>query len=728
MRKKWKVFFNHIDCKYDLLAFFLPLCCQLIAYAIGGYFPFGDKTVLVWDMDIQYISFFSWMNQVMKRQSIDSLFYSFSLSFGGSTAGLLGYYLLSPFNLLLIPFSTKWLPVGVQIISILKICCCGLTMYHYLSKRFQMACYGTVLFSTMYALMGYTVTQQSNLMWLDGVILMPILLINVYALIKGQRRLQYPLWIAAAVITDFYIAYMVLLFSFVYFLLEWVILKKEWNWKEFLKASSVLIGYMLLGIGLSSVVLLPVLYEIFSIGRGGARGVAASISLLFQMKKDLFMLPLKCLIGAYDEQQLVCGLPNIYVSLCCFPFFMIFFMDKRNTRQGRMCHAAVILFLLLSFSSIGLNQIWHGFTYTSGSNYRYSFCMSFLIITIGYQQYLQIVRTGKICRLSKGGLLCILLIAFWGMKAAYTQFKMDIFAFSSIHKWMLSFLIGIAACLFVFIIKWGKQEKQPVFYLIFTFVMGMELVINMDWSMEAFSYRSLTEHQNYAEMLGNTYRQLAEENSGKFFRMENELREPLNDAMLIGYPSITHYSSTVRNEVAEYAIAHNLQPEGYGRQATFFEIGRVDAKEAGELAIKYLLIPALPEEMNGWEVKKDAPFYLLENRLFKPLCYLQEENGTVSIDMKNSAKMKVHVSDAGANGNELMTSIPDRDGWRIKVDGQRYLPQNEDLMIQVKLLPGSHEIELEFRQPMLVIGMTLSLLSFIILSMLVLAAHRRKLP
>ena len=39
--------------KFYLISFLLPAIAQLIAYALGGYFPFGDKTVLAWDLDNQ---------------------------------------------------------------------------------------------------------------------------------------------------------------------------------------------------------------------------------------------------------------------------------------------------------------------------------------------------------------------------------------------------------------------------------------------------------------------------------------------------------------------------------------------------------------------------------------------------------------------------------------------------------------------------------------------------
>ena len=107
-------------------------------------------------------------------------------------------------------------------------------MYHFLRKHFGHAGYDTVLFSTMYALMGYVVTQQSNIMWLDGVILLPILMLRVYKLVTEGKWKAYPFWIMLAIVTDFYIAYMMILFSAVYFLVEELYCQKEWQWKNVL--------------------------------------------------------------------------------------------------------------------------------------------------------------------------------------------------------------------------------------------------------------------------------------------------------------------------------------------------------------------------------------------------------------------------------------------------------------------------------------------------------------
>ena len=134
--------------KYCITAFFFPMVILIAVFASMRFYPFGEKSILVWDMNWQYVSFFSWLSRVIKEQTVDSLFYSFSMSYGNSTVGLLGYYLLSPFNIILLYFKTADLPIGIFIITILKLSSCGLTMYLYMSKWLQKEGKELLLFST----------------------------------------------------------------------------------------------------------------------------------------------------------------------------------------------------------------------------------------------------------------------------------------------------------------------------------------------------------------------------------------------------------------------------------------------------------------------------------------------------------------------------------------------------------------------------------------------------
>ncbi len=697
--------------KFYLISFLLPVVAQLIAYAVGGYFPFGDKTVLAWDLDKQYISYFSWFVRVLKGNSIDTLLYSFSISYGGATIGLLGYYLLSPFNLLLLLFPIKWLPVGVSFVLICKISCCGLTMFFFLSNRFGRKGYSECLFATMYAMMGYTITQQVNLMWLDGVILLPVILLWVYDLVQGKTRRAFPFLVALALITNFYIAYMVMIFAVLYFCAEWVIAHGFDAWRMCLWKLCELAVLMLIGLAMSAVVILPVLGEISNVGRGGAGGIVETLQLIFQINWKSLLLPLKEMLGAYDATDLANGLPNIFISLLGMAFFVLYLLDGRQPRREKAAYGMLMVVMLFSFLSVGVNQIWHGFTYTSGSNYRYSFCASFIMVLTAYLEYRLLKEHGKRIHVTPIGFGIVGCMLIWAGYALARQYYEEVVSFSSVRKLMLS---GIAAAIaLVLIVELGENCRKKLVYFITTVFLVVESAINMCWSMDGLEHRDMEEYQTFYTEVSTEIQALNELNQGQFFRVEHKLRDDLNDALLIGYPSITHYSSVLQNEVAEYAIENNMLVDGIGRQATEYRANRVDAEDAGKLAIKYLLTYELPEDMEGWKIVKQGGYYVLENTFFKELCHLEGEEDGVLINMVNSGN--IHVQVDVDQDDSLVTSIPYRDGWTVLVDGETCEPELSDgLMIRVPLTKGSHEVTLCYHQPKLVLGLCISMLSVVI--------------
>ena len=69
------------------------------------------------------------------RGDSKELFYSFAQALGADNAGLFGYYLISPYNLLLLFSSDYNVPYWFEIIQTLKIASCGLTMCIFLKQK-----------------------------------------------------------------------------------------------------------------------------------------------------------------------------------------------------------------------------------------------------------------------------------------------------------------------------------------------------------------------------------------------------------------------------------------------------------------------------------------------------------------------------------------------------------------------------------------------------------------
>lgn len=109
---------------------------------------------------------------------------------GGEMYGLFAYYLASPYNLILIFFSKENMPVAFNLILMLKIASSSLTMFYYLNRKKE-AKWTNLIFSTCYALSTYIMIYGFNVMWLDAVILLPVMIAGLDDLIKYKKAKLY---------------------------------------------------------------------------------------------------------------------------------------------------------------------------------------------------------------------------------------------------------------------------------------------------------------------------------------------------------------------------------------------------------------------------------------------------------------------------------------------------------------------------------------------------------
>lgn len=77
-----------------LLVFGAVVGIFILIQAFSGLYPFGEKSNLLWDQDVQYVDFFAFYKDVLTGKA--DIGYSFSKSAGGSLVALFGYYLGCP--------------------------------------------------------------------------------------------------------------------------------------------------------------------------------------------------------------------------------------------------------------------------------------------------------------------------------------------------------------------------------------------------------------------------------------------------------------------------------------------------------------------------------------------------------------------------------------------------------------------------------------------------------
>ncbi|MGL5821300.1 MAG: YfhO family protein, partial [Sarcina sp.] len=299
------------------LAFIIPIIILLINYKLVHIFPFGDKTILYRDLKGQYVSYFSALRNAVLHHG--GILYSFHKGLGGNMIGLIAYYLMSPFNILIILFPGKYLVDAILLITVLKIGTCGITFLYFLKYRFKQFNYSLLIFTTAYSLMAFNIVYQSNIMWLDAVYLLPLVMIGIYKIVEEGKKRLYVITLALTIITSFYTGFMVCIFSVIYYLYL-VLLKmyeEKLEIKFFIKKSGIFILCSIISGLLSLFIIVPTLFNL----QGGKSQFAFFTTPLAKDFKftDLFS---KIYINNIHDKNILWGLPDIYVGILIL-FFVI---------------------------------------------------------------------------------------------------------------------------------------------------------------------------------------------------------------------------------------------------------------------------------------------------------------------------------------------------------------------------------------------------------------------
>lgn len=347
-------------------AFLVSLFILIVLYAALGIYPFGDRSLMIWDMTLQYADFFSWLKRVFSGEA--DFFYSFSKSLGDGTIGLTSFYLMSPFNLLLFFFDD--IQLFIVCITILKLSSASAAAAAFLNVRFpKLSFFWKLLLSCSYGFMTYNFLQASNIMWLDGVIMLPIILIGVYRLVIKKKAGTLFLATALAVLFNWYTAYMCCLFSFFYFCYETILAKRKWV-KSFLTYCIT----MILAVGSTMVFFLPNILNLLG-GKGAAN-------------PDDFKMRFRCGIldilwgllpghsatsGSGETLLLYCGL----LTLLCV---ILYFVSRKIGKREKLLSAVFLIFFVFTAIFVPTENIWNGFRKVSSYYCRFSFGISLFLI------------------------------------------------------------------------------------------------------------------------------------------------------------------------------------------------------------------------------------------------------------------------------------------------------------------------------------------------------------
>ena len=542
--------------KVFLLSFFLLFIILLIL----GIYPFSDKTLIVTDLRDQYLIFINYLKNIFL--GTNSLFYTFSGSLGENLYPLSSYYLMSIFNIFTLPFKGNIMPLVLTIIIMVKISLSSVCMLYFLDKRNEQKS-SNYLFAISYGLMSYNMAFYFHIMWLDAIILLPLVALGIENIFTKKSSKLYIISLSLTIISNYYFGFIVCIFSVIYFIYYYLINKNS-------DIKKIIFKYLLSSF-LSGMIAMFILLPNILVLASSRATMGNNIEVIPRFFNTIEILS-KSITLSFDSESIWHGGPNIFVGTFITLLIIAYFFNKKVDKRKKVITLSLLIILFLICRIHPLDLIFHGLIEPNCFDFRQAFIISFLLIVIGYEGF------NNLEKIDKQSIIIVILIVvhliiyffnlsyFSGIKGLYLLLSLVIstLLIYSINKKYYKLLLGIV--------------------IVDLMINGINIIGTISYLESRAS--NISKYQEYyknnEEVIGKI-----KELDNSFYRMEKDYHfsNSINDSMLFNYAGISHFDSTMN--VNTEKLLENL---GFRRVVSRAFYGNGSTKAVDMLlGIKYVL-------------------------------------------------------------------------------------------------------------------------------------------
>lgn len=417
--ERFKHFFkNNI---YIVITGGIAIFVILLVYFCFGIIPFGENTVYRMDLYHQYGPLFSELYDRLTNGG--SLIYSWNSGLGLPFIGNFYNYLSSPISFIILLFGHKNTFEAVATIIAIKAVLSAMSMAYYLKKSQKINSPLICAFGILYAFSGYFIAYYWNIMWIDAMYILPFVVLGIERIIDKGKSGLYLFSLVYCIFSNYYIGFMVCIFSCLYFIYYYVCrfdtLKAKsdkLSKKTFIdKIKNLFIVNSALKFAVASIcsgfillfMLIPILFVLSS---SSATGGAFPTEFKFYFNIFDFLsnhiASLEPTIRSSGETVL----PNIYCGILTVMLLPIYILSNKIPAKEKIASAIFLIIMFLSFNINYLNFIWHGFHFPNDLPYRQSFMYSFILVVLAFKAIKYIEFTDRKTIIAAGGGLALFVV------------------------------------------------------------------------------------------------------------------------------------------------------------------------------------------------------------------------------------------------------------------------------------------------------------------------------
>ena len=550
---------NKLDIKKFLKAILFPVgifcvCLGLlmIMFSLNGFALFSHQgnTIISFDMQSEYIAYLRYFKRMLlKDGQLDA--YSFSKDFGGDFLSIYTFYLASPFNYLVVFVKDIDLPLFFLWTSIIKMSLGGSFMYllvKYKTNKDSLAFWG---FGIAYGLVSYSFIYLSNYMWIDGVMVLPLVILGLEKLKYRQNPVIYIFALAYGFITGWYIGTFIAIFSVLFFIARFIAHKGNLKERLFYLLRFSIFSFIGGMIACSNWL---VAFSHFS-GTKATNALPAFKTLSFSM---FFSGALENGYISHSNITINAGYMPLFISIAVIALAVMFFFNKGYDLKTRLSYLGILVFYYVVSLFNTTNALMHGGREPTWFPARYAFVISFLICYLGALEINKREETPLWGILSPIGLMAVvipivLLIPNEQYKTTQKTYQLSVIS-------LVIYLSAILLMLLDYLLKNKKVNFKYQDVVLTTGIMFLTI-------LSAYRGGNNVVKTNTSEMLYQKYETYLQDlkyddifdgEEEEFHRTETLFNRPgnynqiNNNPLFYGFNGLSHFSSNSKKDVGNY--------------------------------------------------------------------------------------------------------------------------------------------------------------------------------
>lgn len=553
--KTYKIFYKN---RYVFLTTVLATACIAVIYVIFSVFPFGSITVMRMDLYHQYGPLFAELyDRIVEHKS---LLYSWITGGGSSFLGNYLNYLSSPLSFLIFLFDKEDISYAITFIVAFKCILSATSFSYYLKKSFNKDNYFLSVFGILYAFSAYFLAYYWNVMWLDAMIMLPLIALGIEKIFKTGDIKLYTVSLVILFFANYYMGYMCCIFAVLYFFVcfinsysndgklnENAVYEKKYSTKALMNNVFINRGVKFAFASIIAALICAItLVPVFMILKNSS-ATSGTFPQTFKSYFDLLDLItshfalLETTIRSSGDNVL----PNIYTGILTFILLPLFLVNNKIKLKEKATYVVLIIFFVFCFNNNCAEYIWHAFHFPNDLPYRYSYMYSFIIAVMGYKTILNF-KGIKVKDIAYTGLAIISFVI------VCQKFLTNKMTNSTIYATIIFVTLW---CGFLFLLKNKNAQKKTVSFVLVTFILCETIIssivglpLNQDNKNYKENYKTYTDAINYID----------NKDSG-FYRTELCYLNTRMDPAYYGYNGISVFSSMAYESYSQLQSSLGMQ-------------------------------------------------------------------------------------------------------------------------------------------------------------------------